>query len=88
MATRKTRNSSMRHAGSVACSVSTLFLTLFLGVVSLGSPGCGKSTPTPTVEEIKGSRLNRLVNEHVQKQIEADEQAKAKGKPRSRTKSK
>jgi hypothetical protein len=74
----------MRRTGLWVCYVSPLFLALGLGLVLLGSSGCGGSPSTPTPDEIKGSRLNRLVNESVQYQIEADKLRKTKTKSRGK----
>jgi hypothetical protein len=74
----------MRRAGLLVCSLSPLLLALGLGLGLLGSPGCGGSAPPPTPEEIKGSRLYRLVNERVEKQIEADKHRKTKTKARGK----
>jgi len=69
----------MRYAGLVIFSfISSVSFPLVLGLASICTSGCGESTPTPTAEEIKGSRLNRLVNERVEKQIAADQNKKEK----------
>jgi hypothetical protein len=73
----------MRHVGSIVRSAIPVLFGFGMVLAILGISGCGESsTPPASAEEIKNSRLNRLVNERLQKRIEADAQRKAKGKAR------
>lgn len=71
----------MRYVGPAARSAG-LSIVVVLGLTWLGSSGCGGSAPEPTAEEIKTSRINRVLNEPLQKQIDANAKRKSKGRGR------
>jgi hypothetical protein len=72
----------MKRPGSVVRSAvpASLVLSLALGITVLGQSGCGSYPPEPTPEEIKTSRINKVLNAPLQKAIDAAEKKKARGR--------